>query len=272
MRKIVLPLLFLLAMATAAAQAGTSEWFLTDGARMRLIAAAAPDGKTLNAGLEFEMQDGWKTYWRSPGGSGLPPQVHFLGSENVASAMMELPVPKSYHDNGTEELGYKKHVVFPITVTPKQAGQPVKLRAAGIVGICGEICVPVQFELALKESGASGTPISVASALMQAKARVPRPAHESQKVLKAKLAGTTPERVMITARVPEGTQKLDLFVEGPPHWYLTSAMLKDHAGDTATFDLVLLDAKKGKDLSGTELRFTLVADGKGTDQRLSLSR
>ena len=266
--------LFFALLATlvpATALAGASEWFLTDGARMRLVAAVSPDGKTVDAGLEFELEDGWKTYWRSPGGSGLPPQVHFLGSENVKSAIMELPVPKAYYDYGSEAIGYKNHVVFPITVTPKTPGQPFTLKAGGVVGVCGEICVPVQFELALKETGAAGTQMDVASALLKAKQGLPGPAHDEQKVLTAKLVGTTPERVTITARVPKGVTALDLFVEGPPQWYLTTAKLKDHNGDTATFELTLHDAPKDANLADTELRFTLVADGKGTDQRMAIS-
>ena len=55
------------------------------GAKLRLIAQTSFDGKSFDAGLQIELEPGWKTYWRSPGSSGLPPQFSFSGSTNVAA-------------------------------------------------------------------------------------------------------------------------------------------------------------------------------------------
>ncbi|WP_429924676.1 hypothetical protein [Agrobacterium vitis] len=54
--------------------AATSDWATSDGGRMRVIVLPpAPDG-TRQAGLQIEPNDGWFTYWREPGDSGIPPQ------------------------------------------------------------------------------------------------------------------------------------------------------------------------------------------------------
>src|SRR5262249_18611557 len=66
----------------------TSAWDKTMHSAVRLIAAsAARDGgqPTLRAGIEIRLDKGWKTYWRYPGDSGVPPRFDFTRSENVKS-------------------------------------------------------------------------------------------------------------------------------------------------------------------------------------------
>ena len=47
--------------------------------RPELIAGSGKSGDAqLRAGIEIKMQPGWKTYWRYPGDSGVPPQLRFF--------------------------------------------------------------------------------------------------------------------------------------------------------------------------------------------------
>ncbi len=54
--------------------ASSSDWFETEGARIRLVTTGKPaaDGK-LKGMLDIELKPGWKTYWRDPGDAGVPP-------------------------------------------------------------------------------------------------------------------------------------------------------------------------------------------------------
>src|SRR5262249_8927036 len=64
-------------------------------AAVRLIAASPHDGGTsLRAGVEIRLAPGWKTYWRYPGDSGVPPRFDFAQSTNVDSIPLSWPYPQ----------------------------------------------------------------------------------------------------------------------------------------------------------------------------------
>ena len=51
--------------------------------RVRLL-SGGPLGESWLAGIEIALDSGFKTYWRHPGDSGLPPRFDWTGSKNVA--------------------------------------------------------------------------------------------------------------------------------------------------------------------------------------------
>ena len=116
--------------ATAQAQDATS-WIQELHAAARLIAgAAATDAtaKSLRAGVEVQLDPGWKTYWRDPGDSGTPPTFDFAESTNVKSVSMQWPAPMRFDDGaGGHSIGYHDHVIWPLRVTPKDASKPASI-------------------------------------------------------------------------------------------------------------------------------------------------
>lgn len=183
----------LLAISGASARAAESAWVETMGSKFRLIAQKSFDGKTVDAGLQIQLEPGWKTYWRSPGSSGLPPQISLTGSVNVAAFSVAYPVPSAYDDKSGRSAGYKGNVTFPITIEPLFPGQETKLKVSGMLGICKEICVPVPFaiDLDLGKEVASSAP--VARALLSAKSQLPSETDGASGIITAKLSadGTT---------------------------------------------------------------------------------
>src|SRR5437660_12906188 len=78
----------LVPMPAPAQAADASAWDGEPRAAVRLIAGAAPDaaaGRLVRAGIEMRLGPGWKTYWRYPGDSGVPPRFNFERSQNVQS-------------------------------------------------------------------------------------------------------------------------------------------------------------------------------------------
>ncbi len=70
--------LFALACGGAASTAGASDWVGDGRSRLRLIAGTQAAGEPfLRAGVEIKLAPGWKTYWRYPGDSGIPPRIAF---------------------------------------------------------------------------------------------------------------------------------------------------------------------------------------------------
>ncbi len=108
----------------------------------------AADG-THMAGLQITLAPGWKTYWRAPGDAGIPPQIDFSGSDNVASARFMWPVPEVFDQGGMRSIGYHDSVVVPVELTPDATGN-ITLSGMLDIGVCEEICVPARLPFSIE--------------------------------------------------------------------------------------------------------------------------
>ena len=92
-----------------AAAADASAWDndLRSGVRLIRGTAGEPGASALRAGIEIKLQSGWKTYWRYPGDSGVPPAFDFSASENLGSATVLWPAPVRFKDGSGHSIGYK---------------------------------------------------------------------------------------------------------------------------------------------------------------------
>lgn len=145
-------LLTLVVLFGAPISAGQSEPHRSIPVIARLISVengVAPDAGTLTAGLHLDLQGKWKTYWRTPGEAGIPPQLNWDASENIQSVEFQWPTPKRFETFGIENLGYEDEVVFPLRVALKEAGKPAVMRARVDLLVCEDICVPENFDLSL---------------------------------------------------------------------------------------------------------------------------
>ena len=130
-------------------------WELSDGRRV--------------AAIKLSLEDGWKTYWRAPGDSGIPPLFSWKGARNIGQMQITWPQPKVVYDSGVRSIGYKKQLVIPLHIAPKHDGQPIRLKGRMDIGICSDICAPytLKFDAKLEEAGTFPTP-EIASALASA--------------------------------------------------------------------------------------------------------
>ncbi|NBD31177.1 MAG: copper-binding protein [Alphaproteobacteria bacterium] len=162
---IALSILFL-AASSVAVLAATSDRATTPAVSAQLITAEngiAPGSGTVSAGLALELGDGWKTYWRTPGEVGFPPEIDWTGSRNVAEVEFQWPAPERFTAFGIENFGYRDEVTFPLRIALEQPGQPARLSASVTLLACSDICVPQDFTLALDlPEGASIDPDSAA--------------------------------------------------------------------------------------------------------------
>src|SRR5947209_5698261 len=148
--------LVLLVTIGPALAADVSAWDGTERAAVRLIAGVArtEGAATIHrAGFEIRLAPGWKTYWRYPGDSGIPPRFDFSKSRNVKSVAVRWPAPQRLADEGGVSIGYKHDVVFPLEVTPQDAGKPVVLALKVDYAVCEKICVPADGTVNLTLSG-----------------------------------------------------------------------------------------------------------------------
>ena len=97
-----------------------TPWVEIHAARVRLVGTRWKAGEAhYLVGLEVALDDGWKTYWRMPGDSGVPPTFEWTGSTNLEKANVLYPAPVRMKEAGGEAIGYEGTVLFPIATTPK---------------------------------------------------------------------------------------------------------------------------------------------------------
>jgi DsbC/DsbD-like thiol-disulfide interchange protein len=242
-----------------------SPWNEDTRSAIRLIAGANAPGAALRAGVEIKLQPGWKTYWRYPGDSGVPPRFDFSGSENLKSAKVLYPAPHLFSDEAGNSLGYKDSVIFPLQVTPKQAGKPVKLQLKLDYAVCEKLCVPAQgsAELALATGGSAQD-----ATLRDAEAAVPQKVAAAQIGLTARRVNNAAKPlVMVDLKAPPGV-RVEIFVEGPtPEWALPIPKPAPGAPDGhRQFGFELDGLPPGVDPRGQfDLTFTVVESGRAVE-------
>jgi DsbC/DsbD-like thiol-disulfide interchange protein len=144
--------LAILGALVAAALAGPSSVSAQSGPGAEVVAVDVlpgwrePDG-THYAGLRIRLAPGWKTYWRSPGDGGIPPQVDLGRSANLARMTLHLPRPTVFDEAGLRSIGYKGEVVFPLALVAAEAQAPIILEGRMFIGVCKDICIPAEVRL-----------------------------------------------------------------------------------------------------------------------------
>jgi len=114
------------------------------------------------AGLDLVLAPHWKTYWRAPGETGIPPQFDWSGSENLGSVRLHWPSPQVITLNGMQSIGYHDRLVLPVEVVPLDATKPVVLRLRMDLGVCNDICMPADLTLTQPLGGAPDPAIEAA--------------------------------------------------------------------------------------------------------------
>ena len=113
------------------------------------------------AALAIDLAPGWKTYWRRPGEGGIPPVFDWTASANLRDVTVSFPVPEVHLQNGVESIGYADRVVFPLAIRPETAGREIRLEGQILIGVCEEICIPMDLIVSapLPATGQSGAQI-----------------------------------------------------------------------------------------------------------------
>ncbi|MDI6026637.1 protein-disulfide reductase DsbD family protein [Corticibacterium sp. UT-5YL-CI-8] len=247
------PILFL-ASAPSVAHAASSAWADAQGTRIRLVTAGAPDGAGVVRGaLEIDLRPGWKTYWRDPGASGVPPKIDIAGSNNVSAVEMDFPAP-AWHDDGFSKwAGYDKPVAFPVTFTLADVKAPARIDASVFLGVCDTICIPVQAKLELvpdvgRDSSEDSRIVALAWEKLPAKAAPDFGLKwgQSQDSAKLQLEAVTPS-----------PGKARVFVASTEGYEL--GLPKRQSDDSNVFSIKLVARPKDKPV-GPGLPYTMVSD------------
>jgi DsbC/DsbD-like thiol-disulfide interchange protein len=229
-----------------------------------LIGGEAVDEGYL-AGIAVTMAPGWKTYWRVPGESGVPPEFNWERSHNLAGAEVLFPVPSRFVDAGGEGIGYHDAVVFPVRVTPKDKTAPVELGLDLLLAVCKDICIPARAQSGLLLGTATPDPALVEE-VRQALLAVPQAASPPV-VTKASVAIKDDHPVLVLT-VADGTHTdvADVFVEGDGSAYFR-APRRDAGG---ALYLPVDGLKTPADLHGKTLTLTIAKGSGALEQRVTV--
>ena len=236
-----------------------SPWQKDGHSAVRLLAGSR-SGAVLLGGIAIQLQPGWKTYWRTPGDSGVPPRFDFSKSENVEAVTILWPAPTQFDDGaGGHSLGYHDQIVLPLRIVAKNADKPVTLRAAVNYAVCEKLCIPVEADAELPFTSVASTEDS---ALFAALDTVPKPANIGDPnpltIRDVEREGKT--TVLVDVAAPAGTGEINLFVEGPtPDWSLPVPKLLEHGPPgVKRFSFELDGVPPGTSPEGAALKLTLV--------------
>lgn len=161
-----------LMLVPVAAQSATTDWTVSEGGRMRLVALSQPRNGVITALLQIEPEDGWKTYWRNPGDAGMAPELDFSRSTNLRFKSIAYPVPEIGKDEAGRFIGYHHPVSLVIEFDKPDEGAPAMIDLKALVGICETVCLPfmAEFRLPLDPSVPEGEEFS---ALLLAQSQLP---------------------------------------------------------------------------------------------------
>ena len=123
------------------------------------IAKSAP----LELGLMLQHKEGWHTYWKNPGDSGLATELHWTLPDGLQAGPIQWPTPRKIAIGRLANFGYEDQVLLPVRVAiapqfrpaPGSSDIAVHLSASWLV--CKTECIPQegQFDLRIPIQGST---------------------------------------------------------------------------------------------------------------------
>jgi DsbC/DsbD-like thiol-disulfide interchange protein len=263
-RSVAAALASVLSLAETASAGDASRWEESFHSRARLVSGGA-SAVGHWVGIEILLDPGFKTYWRDPGESGLPPRFDWTGSTNTGAIEMSWPAPTRAEDAGGIAHIYSDRVIFPTRVRAADPGRPIDLHLNLEYGVCKEICIPARAELELRLGDEDRRH---RGAIDTARASVPRPQPlGSGEPLAIRSVRPVPGPVPtfdVEVSAPAGATPF-LFAEVPEGWFVATSEADAQHGFKVTLD------EQPKDAKGmVPLLLTLVAGGKAVETEVSL--
>jgi thiol:disulfide interchange protein len=127
----------------------------TDNVRAHLaseVNTVAP-GQSFWVALEFDIRDGWHTYWRNPGDSGQATTLKWQLPPGFKAGDIVWATPHRFELPPLVNYGYAKHAVHLVNIVAPgdlKPGNSVVLSAKASWLVCADVCIPEDAELQLK--------------------------------------------------------------------------------------------------------------------------
>lgn len=251
-----------LLLLPCAAAAATSPWVETPGGDVRLVALPAGADGSVRAMLDIRLNDGWKTYWRDPGGSGIPPSIAISGAELKS---VGFPAPQRLGEGHAHYIGYDRPVRLPLTLDGATGGA---ISATVFLGMCKEICIPVQAELTADASAESFANPLEENAIAEAEARLPGTGDAQLRPLSG-LWSADGKSVTVRFAAPKDGPPPDIFLSGAPFEFGAAGPVR-REGEALVSEVPVLHRPKAFDLAKNPIRLTVRAGGRTMESPLAI--
>lgn len=239
--------LALLAGSAGPAQA-RSDTLRLDGVTLRLVALPPTADGEMRGALSIELEPGWKTYWIAPGPVGLAPQLDFSTSDDIAQATVALPPPIRFAEGDTQSIGYDELVVLPVHA--EATGSAPVLRLDAVLGVCRELCVPVQATLEAEPSS------RLSDRALVARAESAIPTETGPWKPSAATWNADRSALRLTLPASPGEKALDAFVAAGEGWSFGAPILQADGAGTAYVLPVLSRPSSEADLESVDVLLT----------------
>ncbi len=205
---LILPFLFMTQVFSA-----ETAWQDLGGGKARMIATKDPATDKILGLVEVKLNKGWKTYWRSPGSSGIPPEFDFTNSSNVLITGTHFPIPKWIKIPDAEFYGYTDKVSFVFEADAGGVDSEIALDL--LIGVCEEICIPAsaQFVLPANQLNASDPKSGISISL--AKSKLPQSTSETLKIENISVLESSIQGIVLGEDI---NNVVDVVLELPDYW------------------------------------------------------
>ena len=138
-------------------------------------------GRATTVALRLKMADGWHTYWRNPGDSGLPTTLACKLPAGTTAGPIQWPAPEALPAGPLVNFGYEGEVLLLTDVAvaaDARPGDTLTLAAKAEWLVCRETCIPeeAQLELVLPVSDRSDPYPQWGKAIAATRDALPAPA------------------------------------------------------------------------------------------------
>ncbi|WP_295313928.1 protein-disulfide reductase DsbD domain-containing protein [Roseobacter sp.] len=240
-----------------------------DGAAAPVTAQVLPGWVTADgtyvAALHLKMAPGWKTYWRAPGDAGIPPSFDWSASRNLSGVSVSWPTPQIFDQNGMRSIGYSGDLVIPLYVSPTTSGQAVDLSVGMDLGVCSDVCVPWQLDMAATLDDTGGKPVpAIAAALAQR----PLSAGEAGVTAATCRIEPTSDGLRVEARVSlpaAGGAEVVVLEPGVPGVWVSEAQIRRQGGDVIAVSEMIHARDGAFALDRSAIRITVLGGAHGVD-------
>lgn len=110
-------------------------------------------GKPFTVAVRLQMDEGWHTYWKNPGDSGLATKVTWNLPSGVQVGDLQWPFPERIDQGGVVSFGYEKEVLLLAEMTVSEAVKPgttVTVSAAVEWLECKDLCKPGEATVSMR--------------------------------------------------------------------------------------------------------------------------
>lgn len=148
-------LLFAFSFLLASFSAQAMPWKKAPPVSAELIAdqAGAQPGGELTLGILLKHSEGWHTYWKSPGETGIATDVQWSLPQGWSAGEIQWITPKKFVTSGIVNYGYDREVLLPVRIRVSEDAKPgtqARIEADASWLMCAEQCVPGSAHVSLQ--------------------------------------------------------------------------------------------------------------------------